>query len=85
METRVKELVAIGASVSARCAPCLKYHFERSTELGIYPEEISIAIGIGRAVGKGAGQKIDETASALTGVTGDESGNASGECGCRCE
>lgn len=85
METRMKELIAVGASVSAHCIPCLKYHFERSKELGIDPEEISIAIGIGKAVRKGAGQKIDESVTSLTGVQDIETGSTSSECCCQCE
>jgi alkylhydroperoxidase/carboxymuconolactone decarboxylase family protein YurZ len=29
MDERIKELIAIGASVGAHCQPCLTYHVER--------------------------------------------------------
>lgn len=54
MDERTKELIAIGASVSAHCQPCLTYHVEKARELGINVEEINAAIETGHMVGKGA-------------------------------
>lgn len=54
MNASMKELIAIGASVSAHCQPCLEYHIGKATELGIDKEEIRQAIEIGHMVEKGA-------------------------------
>jgi AhpD family alkylhydroperoxidase len=29
METKIKELIAIGASVTANCVPCLRFHLQQ--------------------------------------------------------
>lgn len=54
MNDTVKELVAIGASVGAHCQPCLEYHIQAATALGVPDEDIKIAIEIGHKVEKGA-------------------------------
>ncbi|MCL5036741.1 MAG: carboxymuconolactone decarboxylase family protein [Chloroflexi bacterium] len=47
MDEKTKELIAIGASVSAHCQPCLAYHLGKVRELGITDDEIQSAIEIG--------------------------------------
>ena len=32
MDTQTKELIAIGASVTANCVPCLRYHLKMARE-----------------------------------------------------
>ncbi len=54
MDERIKELIAIGASVSAHCQPCLTYHVEKARELGIDDEQIRAAIETGQMVERGA-------------------------------
>ena len=54
MDERTKELVAIGASVSAHCQPCLAFHLGKARELGIGEEEIREAIDVGYLVEEGA-------------------------------
>ncbi len=54
MDERTKELIAIGASVSAHCQPCLAYHLEKARELGIEEDNIRTAIETGHMVEKGA-------------------------------
>jgi len=54
MDERIKELVAIGASVSAHCQPCLSFHFSKAWELGIGEDEIREAIEVGYMVERGA-------------------------------
>ncbi len=34
LENRIKELIAIGASVTANCQPCLEYHVGKAKEAG---------------------------------------------------
>ncbi len=54
MDERLRELIAIGASVSAHCQPCLSHHLEKARELGISDEEILAAIETGQMVSRGA-------------------------------
>lgn len=59
MDKKNKELIAIGASITAHCQPCLKYHLEKALELGASMEEINEAISVGRVVEKGALKAMD--------------------------
>jgi AhpD family alkylhydroperoxidase len=54
MDEKVKELIAVGASVSAHCQPCLAYHVGKAKELGISETEIREAIAVGYMVEKGS-------------------------------
>ena len=54
MNSREKELIAIGASVTANCMPCLKFHTEKAKTAGASEADISESIKIGRMVRKGA-------------------------------
>jgi len=50
----VKELIAIGASVTAHCQSCLTYHVGRAREMGIGEQEIREAVAVGQKVEKGS-------------------------------
>jgi AhpD family alkylhydroperoxidase len=52
------ELVAIGASISAHCKPCLAYHLGKARELGITEVDIQEAIEVGFMIEKGAGNAM---------------------------
>ena len=60
IDEKMKELIAIGASVSANCHPCVKYHTAKARELKIDEAEISQAIEVGKKVRKGAAGEMDE-------------------------
>jgi AhpD family alkylhydroperoxidase len=65
MDTKVKELIAIGAAVTANCVPCLKYHVTTARKAGVTDDEIKQAIDVGRMVRKGAARKWDEAADMM--------------------
>ena len=65
MDIRVKELIAIGASITANCQPCLEYHVAKAREDGAEEEEIKEAIAVGKIVRKGAAGKTDQYASKM--------------------
>jgi len=65
IDDKVKELIAIGASVSANCHPCVKYHVNKARELAIDENEIRQAIEVGKMVRKGAAGEMDKLASAV--------------------
>lgn len=54
MDEKMKELIAIGASVSGHCQPCLTYHLGKAREFGVGEDEIRAAIEVGYMVERGA-------------------------------
>ncbi len=81
LDNRIKELIAIGASITANCQPCLQYHVNKALENGADNLEIIEAIGVGKAVRKGAASKMDRFASSLTQAV-PVTGNPDEGCGC---
>jgi len=82
MDSRLKELIAIGASVTANCQPCLQYHVSKALESGATVTEISEAIEVGKAVRKGAAFKLDKLASSLTEAVASAPVCADDGCSC---
>jgi len=60
MDVKLRELISLGASVSAHCFPCFDYHLEHARKLGICEEEIQEAIRAGFMIMNGSGQKMWE-------------------------
>lgn len=60
MNEKIKELIAIGASITAHCQPCLEYHIEQAIKNGASSEEIVAATEVGKTVEKGALKAMDE-------------------------
>lgn len=54
LEAKTKELIAIGASITAHCQPCLTYHLEKAREAGASDDEVRDAIAVGHQVEKGS-------------------------------
>ncbi len=83
LDNRIKELIAIGASITANCQPCLQYHLEKAREYGADEQEIREAIAVGKTVRKGAAVKMDAfTASCHPVNTAAENSSGSPGCGC---
>ena len=83
MDIRTKELIAIGASITANCQPCLRYHVSKAKENGAAEAEISEAIAVGKMVRKGAQAKMDKFA--LTVYKDARAGDNALEEGCGTE
>lgn len=64
-DNRIRELIALGASVAANCQSCVEYHGRKAAECGIDPGEVAQALEIGRAVRKGAAANVDHVADHL--------------------
>ena len=62
MDERTKELIAIGASVSTHCHPCLAWHFDKAREWGVGESDIQAAMDVCFMVEKGAERAIREYA-----------------------
>jgi len=65
MDEKMKEMIAIGASVTANCIPCIQYHFAKAREIGVTESEIKAAVQVGKMVRKGAAKKWDEEVDLL--------------------
>jgi AhpD family alkylhydroperoxidase len=65
IDIKVKELISVGASVSANCHPCVKYHIAKAREMKIDEAEIQQAIGVGKMVRKGAAEQMDKFVSEI--------------------
>ncbi len=66
MNDKLKELVAVGASITANCQPCLQYHTDRALEAGADPQEVAEAIEVGKTVRRGAAGKMNEFITGFT-------------------
>ena len=66
LDANIKELIAIGASVSANCQPCVKYHVGKAREMKIDETEIQQAVEVGQMVRKGAAGQTDELLKELS-------------------
>ncbi len=64
MDIRIKELIAIGASVTANCHPCFKYHVNKAKESGADEQEITEAIAVAKMVRKCAESQMEQLVSA---------------------
>ncbi|MHC4073545.1 MAG: carboxymuconolactone decarboxylase family protein [Planctomycetota bacterium] len=60
MDVRIEELIAIGASITANCKPCLEYHVAKARENGASDQEIGEAVAVGKMVRRGAASKMDQ-------------------------
>ena len=58
MDEKTKELIAIGASVTAHCQPCVRFHVSKARQLGLSEELIQESIAIGQMVEQGAGSAM---------------------------
>lgn len=66
LDEKIKELIAIGASVSANCHPCVKYHTAKAREMKIDEADIRQAIDVGKMVRKGAAGQMDKLIEELS-------------------
>ena len=81
MDIKVKELIAIGASITANCKPCLQYHVTKARENGVDDQEISEAVAAGKMVRRGAASKMDQfTSTVLTDADASEQASEGGCC-----
>jgi len=87
MDTQTKELIAILASVTGNCVPCLRFHQEKARETGVDEAKIQTAVKIRRMVRSGAASNWDEEAETLLGsgatsISTDEKIQAQKGCEC---
>ena len=66
IDKKITELIAIGASVSCNCHPCVKFHLDKARKLGIESENIKDALKVGMMVRSGAAGQMDELLSEVS-------------------
>ena len=66
LDIRIAELIAVGASVTANCQPCLQYHVGKARECGADDQDIADAVTVGKSVRQGAAAKMDAMAAGLS-------------------
>jgi AhpD family alkylhydroperoxidase len=65
LDNRTIRLIAVGASISANCQPCLQVNLAKALAAGASQEEIAEAIEVGKRVREGAAIKMDKFAASL--------------------
>lgn len=83
LDKKTKELIAIGASVSCNCHPCVKFHLDKAGKLGIEPGDMKEAFKVGMMVRRGAAGQMDELLSEVSEELGiDFANNCNGKQSC---
>ncbi len=82
LESKVLRLIAVGASVSANCQPCLQTNTEKARQGGADEGEIAEAIEVGKMVREGAASKMDAFAAGLSQAVPAALGASAQGCGC---
>ena len=82
LDSRLTELVALGAAAAANCSACLEHHLEKAREAGVDAGEIAAALEVGRMVRRGAANTLDKVAARLGAATPTAAATAGRGCGC---
>lgn len=82
LDIRTRELIAIGASITANCHPCLQHHVDLAVKNGVPEQEIAEAIAMGQMIRKGAAGNMDKFVATVPGsVPAASASNANSCCG----
>jgi AhpD family alkylhydroperoxidase len=82
LDDRTLRLIAVGASITANCQPCLQINVAKALESGAGEQEIAEAIQVGKMVRQGAASKLDKFASSLNQAALFAASPATEGCGC---
>ena len=82
LDNRILALIAVGASVSANCQPCLERNVSTALRCGANAQQIAEAIEIGQKVRQGAGTKMDKFVLSLNIPAPACTDDSEGGCGC---
>lgn len=81
LDPKTSELIAIAASVVAKCQPCLDYHVEEARKAGATESDMRNAVSIARMVRAAGNDRMDEYTNDRLGVAQPEQASA-GACCC---
>ena len=62
LDNQILALIAVGASVSANCQPCLEHNVNTALKCGADAQQIAEAIEVGKRVRRGAATEMDKYA-----------------------
>jgi AhpD family alkylhydroperoxidase len=82
LDKGTRRLIAVGASISANCQPCLQTNAAKALEEGITEQELAEAIEIGKMVRQGAASKMDKFTLSLRNTVSDPANGMDDGCGC---
>jgi AhpD family alkylhydroperoxidase len=82
LDDRTIRLIAIGASISANCQPCLETNVAKALENGADAQEVAEALEIGKMVRQGAATKMDKFALRLNLAAASPAAATQDTCGC---
>jgi AhpD family alkylhydroperoxidase len=82
LDDRTLRLIAIGASITANCQPCLQNSMAQAREYGADEQEIAEAIAVGKTVRRGAASKMDDFAARLKQANPTAASPSTEGCGC---
>lgn len=82
LDNHTLALIAVGASVTANCQPCLEHNVGTALECGADGQEIAEAIEVGQRVRQGAAAKMDKFAISLNNAAPSTAGATDNGCGC---
>jgi AhpD family alkylhydroperoxidase len=82
LDERTLRLIAVGASISANCQPCLQTTVAKALESGANEQEIAEAIWVGAQVRRGAASKMDKVAARVNRTILASKGISNDACGC---
>lgn len=80
MDDFVRNLIAIGASVTANCRPCLKTAIDNARKKGAHEQDIADAIKTGMMVRQGASRSMDNYVSSMSGPKAEEEKSEKASC-----
>lgn len=63
LNTRERELVAIGAALASNCVPCIEYHIQTARKAGLTDAEISEAIKLADKIKRVPADNVLEAAA----------------------
>ena len=82
LDDRTIRLIAVGASITANCQPCLEVNITKALENGADEQEIAEAIEVGELVRRGAASKMDKFVSSLNAAVPSPVTGMDGGCEC---
>lgn len=80
LDERTLRLIAVGASVSANCQPCMQASVSKARLAGLQEEDIAEAIRIGKMVRQGAASKMDKLIQDLSSVQPENVAGTACDC-----
>ena len=83
LEERTMRLIAVGASISANCQPCLQANIAKARQNGCDEQEIAEAIWAGKMVRQGAASKMDRFVASLSQAAPVKEDPTSQGCECK--